>query len=54
MEFDENRAKKPFIGFVFFWQAFKTWRRQAASRRVLDNLSDEQLKDVGIKRSDYC
>ncbi|WP_071886690.1 DUF1127 domain-containing protein [[Enterobacter] lignolyticus] len=54
MEFYENRAKKPFIGFVLLWQAFKKWRRQAATRRALDQLSDAQLKDIGITRSDYC
>lgn len=54
MEFYENRAKKPFVGFVYLLQAFRQWRRQAASRRALDKLSDAQLKDVGIKRSDYC
>ncbi|VFS12328.1 Uncharacterized conserved small protein [Citrobacter koseri] len=47
MEFHENRAKQPFIGFVQVWQAIKRWRLRAQTQRVLQRMNDEQLKDVG-------
>ncbi len=54
MEFYENRAKAPFHIFVLAgrWmrQTWRVWR----TRQVLDRLSDEQLKDVGLRRDDYC
>ena len=54
MEFNENCPNRPFIGFVFIWQAFIKWRRRQQTRRVLQGMSDEQLKDVGLTRNDAC
>lgn len=54
MEFHENRAKRPFVGFVMIWRAFKQWRRQAQAKKVLQGMSDAQLRDVGLKRDDVC
>ncbi|WP_336219556.1 DUF1127 domain-containing protein [Citrobacter amalonaticus] len=50
MEFHENRAKQPFTGFVLLWRAFKKWRIQAETRRILQQMSDERLKDLGLRR----
>ncbi|AYY72853.1 DUF1127 domain-containing protein [Citrobacter koseri] len=50
MEFHENRAKQPFIGFVQIWRAIKRWRLRAQTQRVLQRMNDEQLKDVGLRR----
>lgn len=52
MEFHENRHQRPFIGFVLLWRAYKQWRYRAQSRRVLQGMSDAQLRDLGIKRED--
>ena len=52
MEFNENRPFRPFIGFVLVWQAFVKWRRRAQTRRILQGMSDEQLRDVGLTRND--
>lgn len=52
MEFHENRARQPFIGFVlvglFIKKQVILWR----TRRVLQAMSDEQLKDVGLRRDE--
>ncbi|MBJ3814262.1 DUF1127 domain-containing protein [Shimwellia pseudoproteus] len=53
MEFHENRARRPFIGFVLLWKFWKAWYRQHQSRKALDRMSDSQLKDVGLNRDDY-
>ncbi|MDX6021617.1 DUF1127 domain-containing protein [Scandinavium sp. V105_16] len=54
MEFHENRAKAPFQIFVLMGRwALQSWRVRQ-TRRMLDRLSDEQLKDVGLRRDDYC
>ena len=50
MEFHENRAKQPFIGFVLIWRAFKKWRLQVQTRRILQQMSDERLKVLGLRR----
>ena len=50
MEFHENRAKQPFIGFVFLGRAIKKWWLRQQTRRILQHMSDEQLKDVGLRR----
>lgn len=50
MEFHENKAKQSFIGFVLIWRAFKKWRLQAQTRRILQQMSDERLKDLGLRR----
>ena len=47
MEFHENKAKTPFIGFVQLWQAVRRWWRQMQTRRVLQQMSDERLRDMG-------
>lgn len=50
MEFHENKAKQPFIGLVLIWRAYKAWRLRAQTRRVLQQMSDERLRDVGLRR----
>lgn len=50
MEFHENKAKQPFIGFVLIWRAYKAWRLRAQTRRLLQQMSDERLRDVGLRR----
>ncbi|MBL5922722.1 DUF1127 domain-containing protein [Lelliottia amnigena] len=52
MEFNENRSARPFIGFVLIWRAFKRWRHREQTRRILQAMSDEQLRDVGLTRYD--
>lgn len=52
MEFHENKAKTPFIGFVQLWQAVRRWGRQMQTRRVLQQMSDERLRDIGLRRED--
>ena len=51
-KFHENRAKAPFIGLVQLWQAVRRWRRQMQTRRVLQQMSDERLRDIGLRRED--
>ena len=48
MEFHENKAKTPFIRLVQLWQAVRRWRRQMQTRRVLQQMSDERLRDIGV------
>lgn len=52
MEFHENRAKQPFIGFVQVGRFIKKWWVQQQTRRILQRMSDEQLKDIGLKRNE--
>lgn len=52
MEFYENKAKTPFIRLVQLWQAVRRWRRQMQTRRVLQQMSDERLRDIGLRRED--
>ena len=52
MEFHENRAKAPFIGFVQLWQAGRSWWLKKQTRRVLQQMSDERLRDIGLRRED--
>ena len=52
MEFHENKAKAAFIGLVQLWQAVRRWRRQMQARRVLQQMSDERLRDIGLRRED--
>ena len=52
MEFYENTAKTPFIRLVQLWQAVRRWRRQMQTRRVLQQMSDERLRDIGLRRED--
>ena len=50
MEFHENRARLPFSGFVLLVRFIKKWCLQEQTRRVLQQMSDEQLKDIGLRR----
>ncbi|HAT1613220.1 TPA: DUF1127 domain-containing protein [Raoultella planticola] len=50
MEFHENRAKQPFIGFVLLGRMIRKWWLRRQTRRVLQRMSDEQLRDVGLRR----
>lgn len=50
MEFHENRARQPFIGFVLLARFVKKWWLQEQTRRALQKMSDEQLKDIGLRR----
>ncbi|ENT2952095.1 DUF1127 domain-containing protein [Klebsiella aerogenes] len=50
MEFHENRAKQPFIGWVFLARAIRKWWLREQTRKILQRMSDEQLKDVGLRR----
>ena len=49
MEFYENRSKRPFVVFVWIAKTLRNWYR---TRRILSQMSDEQLKDVGLSRYD--
>lgn len=49
MEFHENRARQPFIGFVLLVRFIKMVA-SGQTRRVLQQMSDEQLKDIGLRR----
>ncbi len=44
MEFHENRARQPFIGFVLLVRFIKKWWLQEQTRRALQRMSDEQLE----------
>ena len=52
MEFHENRGKRPFIGFVLLWRAIKRWHLRVQAQRILQQMSDERLRDVGLRRED--
>lgn len=52
MEFHENRARQPFIGFILVWRFIKKQVILWQTRRILQGMSDEQLKDVGLRRDD--
>ncbi|NKA63581.1 DUF1127 domain-containing protein [Escherichia coli] len=52
MEFHEKKAKTPFIRLVQLWHAVRRWRRQMQARRVLQQMSDERLRDIGLRRED--
>ncbi|HBD5392580.1 TPA: DUF1127 domain-containing protein [Escherichia coli] len=51
---DEEAADgiTPFIRLVQLWQAVRRWRRQMQTRRVLQQMSDERLRDIGLRRED--
>lgn len=52
MEFFENRPKRPFVVFVHTWNwLVQKWQRHQ-TRKALLQLSDEQLKDLGLSRHD--
>ena len=51
MEFHENRARQPFIGFVLLVAVYQKMVAFRSKRvRVLQQMSDEQLKDIGLRR----
>lgn len=50
MEFHENKAKQPFIGFVLIWRAYKAWHCERKRGALLQQMSDERLRDVGLRR----
>jgi len=52
MEFYENRSKHPFVVFVWIGKTIRNWYRINRTRRILSQMSDEQLKDVGLSRND--
>lgn len=57
MEFDQNRAAKPFDvtlldicrGVV---RAIQRWRARRETKQILSHLSDAQLRDIGLTRHD--
>ncbi|RYA68060.1 DUF1127 domain-containing protein [Enterobacter cloacae complex sp. 2DZ2F20B] len=52
MKFSENRSKSPFIVFVWIAKTLRNGYRINRTRRILSQMSDEQLKDVGLSRYD--
>lgn len=52
MEFNENRSARPFIAFVCIVKTICNWYRINRTRRILSQMSDEQLKDVGLSRNE--
>lgn len=52
MEFHENRGKRPFIGFAILWRAIKKWHLRSQARHTLQKMSNEQLKDIGLRRGE--
>jgi len=59
MEFDQNRAAKPFDVTLLdmvrgVGLAIKRWHARRETRKILSNLSDAQLRDIGLTRHDVC
>lgn len=58
MEFNENRAAKPFADSPFLliyklpYRLWKTWRSRVETRKILSRLSASQLKDIGMTCED--
>ncbi|MCE0492313.1 DUF1127 domain-containing protein [Pantoea sp. Mb-10] len=59
MEFDQNRAGKPFS--VTLLDIFRAgvaivvrWHKRRTTRAALNALSDTQLQDIGLTRHDVC
>ncbi|MCE6963848.1 DUF1127 domain-containing protein [Enterobacter sp. MW07] len=52
MEFYENRAKRPFYLFIWMGKLLVRWYRINQTRRILNRLSDEHLRDIGLSRAD--
>ncbi|NMT22187.1 DUF1127 domain-containing protein [Staphylococcus aureus] len=42
--------RPPLIGLVQLVRFIKKWWLQEQTRRVLQQMSDEQLKDIGLRR----
>ncbi|EMM0378450.1 DUF1127 domain-containing protein [Pluralibacter gergoviae] len=54
MEYDVKRARRPFIFYILLGRWLRQQWRIWHTRRALRRLSDEQLKDVGLRRDDVC
>ncbi|WP_072062186.1 DUF1127 domain-containing protein [Pluralibacter gergoviae] len=54
MEYDVNRARRPFIFYILLGRWLRQQWRIWHTRRALRRLSDEQLKDAGLRRDDVC
>ena len=57
MEFDQNRAAKPFnVTLLDIFRggvrAIKRWQARRETREILSHLSDAQLRDIGLTRQD--
>ncbi|HKN02671.1 MAG TPA: DUF1127 domain-containing protein [Buttiauxella sp.] len=52
MGFEENRPHKPFYGFVIIYHYFRQRWLQHQTARVLQGLSKEQLRDIGLTTDD--
>ncbi|EAA3839463.1 DUF1127 domain-containing protein [Salmonella enterica] len=52
MEFYENRARQPFIGFAQLWRGLRRWWLRRIARQALRRMSDQQLRDIGLDRKD--
>ena len=52
MEFYENRSKRTFVVFVWIGKTIRNLYRINRTRRILIQMSDEQLRDVGLSRYD--
>ncbi len=59
MEFDQNRAAKPFdVTLLDIFRGVvrmvKNWQARRETRRILSHLTDSQLRDIGLTRADVC
>ncbi|MCA1179887.1 MULTISPECIES: DUF1127 domain-containing protein [unclassified Pantoea] len=59
MEFDQNRAARPFdVTLLDLFRgarrAMRQWRARRETRQILSQLSDAQLRDIGLTRNDIC
>lgn len=46
-----HEALEPIVGLTHgFFNAFLAWHRKRQDQRILDGLSQEQLKDIGYHR----
>lgn len=58
MEFHENRSQKPFRESPFWlmlilpYRLWRAWRARAQTLKVLRNMGDDRLKDIGLNRND--
>lgn len=52
MEFHEKKPKRRLSDLCNSGQAVRRWRRQMQTRRVLQQMSDERLRDIGLRRED--
>lgn len=52
MGYEENRPHKPFYGFVMIYQYFRQQWVLRQNARVLQRLSKEQLRDIGLTQDD--